>query len=35
MGFPDDFIPHGSVNILLKKYKLDVEGIIENILKAL
>lgn len=33
MGFPDEFIPHGSMNIILKKYKLDTEGIIENILK--
>jgi 1-deoxy-D-xylulose-5-phosphate synthase len=32
MGFPDDFIPHGDVNILFEKYKLDTKGIIENIM---
>jgi len=35
LGFPDEFITHGSIPILLKKYKLDTQGIIENILKII
>ena len=27
MGLPDQYIPHGSTDILLQKYSLDVEGI--------
>lgn len=34
-GFPDEFVPHGSVGILLKKYKLDSDGIVENIMKLI
>ena len=33
LGFKDEFIPHGSVDILYKLHKLDVEGIFESILK--
>lgn len=33
LGFPDEFIPHGSVNILFKKYKLDADGIMEHVIK--
>lgn len=35
LGFPDDFIPHGSSGILFKKYGLDTTGIIEHVLKML
>jgi 1-deoxy-D-xylulose-5-phosphate synthase len=35
LGFPDEFIPHGSCSILFKKYKLDRDGIIENILNMI
>lgn len=35
LALPDEFIPHGSVNLLLKKYKLDTDGIIENALKLI
>lgn len=33
LGFPDEYIPHGKVSILFEKYKLDENGIIENVLK--
>jgi len=33
LGFQDEFIPQGSVDILYKLYKLDVDGIFESILK--
>jgi len=33
LGFKDEFIPHGTVDILYKSYKLDVSGIFESILK--
>ena len=33
LGFKDEFIPHGSVDILYKLHKLDVDGIFESILK--
>ena len=33
LGFKDEFIPHGTVDILYKLYKLDVDGIFESILK--
>jgi len=33
LGFKDEFIPHGKVDILYKSYKLDVSGIFESILK--
>lgn len=35
MGFPDEFIPHGGMNVIFKKFKLDTEGIMENILKMI
>lgn len=35
LGFNDEFIPHGSVDILYRLYKLDTDGIIENIKKFL
>lgn len=33
LGYPDEFIPHGSVEILYKKYGLDSDGIYRCILK--
>lgn len=33
LGFKDEFITHGSPEILYRKYGLDVEGIVESILK--
>lgn len=33
MGYPDEFIPHGSTGILYKKYGLDVDGVYDTILK--
>ncbi|MCX7696031.1 MAG: 1-deoxy-D-xylulose-5-phosphate synthase [Caloramator sp.] len=33
IAFPDEFIPHGSVDILYKKYGLDSEGIYNTIIK--
>lgn len=33
IGYPDEFIQHGSVDILYKKYGLDAEGIYSTILK--
>lgn len=33
LGYPDEFIPHGSLDILYKKYGLDSEGIYNTILK--
>lgn len=33
LGFKDEFIPHGSLDILYKLYGLDADGIIENIKK--
>ncbi|MBZ9688000.1 1-deoxy-D-xylulose-5-phosphate synthase [Clostridium estertheticum] len=33
LGFKDEFIPHGTVDILYKLYKLDVDGIFQSILK--
>ncbi|MBU3161438.1 1-deoxy-D-xylulose-5-phosphate synthase [Clostridium frigoris] len=35
LGFNDEFITHGSVDILYKLYKLDVDGIFDSILKLL
>ncbi|MBU3180159.1 1-deoxy-D-xylulose-5-phosphate synthase [Clostridium psychrophilum] len=35
LGFKDEFIPNGSVDILYRLHKLDVDGIFENILKLL
>lgn len=35
LGFKDEFIPHGNVNILYKLYGLDVDGIIKTIVKIL
>lgn len=33
LGFKDEFITHGAVDILYKLYKLDVDGIFQSILK--
>ncbi|MBU3110677.1 1-deoxy-D-xylulose-5-phosphate synthase [Clostridium lacusfryxellense] len=33
LGFKDEFIPHGKVDILYRLHKLDVDGIFESILK--
>jgi len=33
LGFRDEFIAHGDVDILYKLYGLDAEGITENIIK--
>ncbi|MDF2672709.1 MAG: dxs [Clostridiales bacterium] len=33
LGYPDEFIPHGSTGILYKKYALDVDGVYDTILK--
>lgn len=33
LGFKDDFIPHGSVNILYKEAKLDADGIAQSIIE--
>ncbi|SQB91505.1 1-deoxy-D-xylulose-5-phosphate synthase [Clostridium tetanomorphum] len=35
LGFKDEFIPHGGVDILYKSYGLDVDGIIQSIMKLL
>lgn len=35
LGFRDEFITHGSVDILYKLYGLDVDGITKNILKII
>ncbi|WMJ81866.1 1-deoxy-D-xylulose-5-phosphate synthase [Clostridium sp. MB40-C1] len=35
MGYEDGFIPHGNVDILYKLNKLDVDGLVENIVKIL
>lgn len=35
LGFKDEFIPHGSVEILYKLYGLDVDGIIKSIVKIM
>lgn len=35
LGFNDEFVTHGSVDILYKLYGLDVNGITESILKVL
>lgn len=35
LGFKDEFIPHGGVDILYKNYGLDVDGIIQNIVKLI
>ncbi|MCM8711050.1 1-deoxy-D-xylulose-5-phosphate synthase [Clostridium sp. SYSU_GA19001] len=34
LGFKDEFITHGSIDILYKLYGLDVNGIIKSLLKA-
>ncbi|MFH1961943.1 MAG: 1-deoxy-D-xylulose-5-phosphate synthase [bacterium] len=31
LGLPDTFVEHGETSLLLKKYKLDVSGVIERI----
>ncbi len=35
LGFKDEFVTHGNVNILYKLYGLDVDGIIKSILNTL
>ncbi|GCD09461.1 1-deoxy-D-xylulose-5-phosphate synthase [Clostridium tagluense] len=35
LGFKDEFIPHGTVDILYKLYKLDASGIFQSILKLI
>ncbi|MEW9093707.1 MAG: 1-deoxy-D-xylulose-5-phosphate synthase [Clostridiaceae bacterium] len=35
LGFNDVFVPHGSIDLLFKIHGLDVEGIIQSILKVL
>ena len=35
LGFKDEFIPHGSVDILYKLHKLDTDGIFDSILKLI
>ncbi|WP_125152265.1 1-deoxy-D-xylulose-5-phosphate synthase [Clostridium rectalis] len=35
LAFKDEFVPHGNVNILYKNYGLDVDGIVENIIKLI
>lgn len=35
IGWPDEFIPHGSVDELMKKYGLDPESIAERIIEIL
>lgn len=35
MGYPDEFVTHGSINILYKKYALDADGIYNTILRNL
>lgn len=32
-GYPDEFIKHGSVSDIEKKYGIDAEGIVEDVLK--
>lgn len=33
MGIPDSFVEHGKLNILRAKFDLNVEGIVQNVLK--
>lgn len=33
LGFKDEFIPHGNLDVLYKLYNLDADGIMENIRK--
>ena len=33
LGFKDQFVPHGTVDILYKLHKLDVAGIVESVIK--
>ncbi|MBZ9635906.1 1-deoxy-D-xylulose-5-phosphate synthase [Clostridium sp. FP1] len=35
LGFKDEFIPHGTVDILYRLYKLDASGIFQSILKLI
>lgn len=35
LGFKDEFIPHGTVDILYKLHKLDVDGIFQSVLKLI
>ncbi|MPM66144.1 1-deoxy-D-xylulose-5-phosphate synthase [bioreactor metagenome] len=35
LGFKDEFVPHGNVDILYKIYNLDVDGIYSSILNLL
>lgn len=34
-GYPDEFIPHGSRDILYKKYGIDTDGLMDTIIKNL
>ncbi len=31
LGLPDSFVEHGETSLLLKKYGLDVDGVVERI----
>ncbi len=33
MGFKDEFIPHGDVDILYREFNLDAESIVQNVIK--
>lgn len=35
LGFPDEFVPHGKVQEILKKYKLDEEGIYQEVINII
>jgi 1-deoxy-D-xylulose-5-phosphate synthase len=35
IGFPDEFIPHGNIDLLYKKYGLDADSVYENIKKMI
>lgn len=35
LGFNDEFVPHGNVDVLYKLYELDVDGIVKKIVKAI
>lgn len=35
LGFPDEFIEHGNIGLLYKKYCLDVDGIYNHILNSI
>jgi 1-deoxy-D-xylulose-5-phosphate synthase len=35
IGYPDEFVTHGNISLLYKKYNLDVEGLYNTILKEI